>query len=1033
MVLVRWFVGVLVVAQLAVAAPQRIPVRIVISDAERAKMTSDQLALVDLLEAQVAQNVFIWGNFHIELPTLLVPPGTQTVELKPFPTFNVNQDITNSAFEDEARTKRKKLTAEQIDQLQAESLLYIESPAHPGQYFVYEVTYKWLHSGDPEIKVILDEHLAASLRHITIGIPASLLNDNPISFRSSLRNMGYGLRNSLSLLIGLVEEKPKYAAHEVDAIVAGERAHYATTGVVREPDVKDDLAEAGIHGLLPKKLTKEATAILLEIDERAGELWTGKAMDVQIALEAQLRASGKDPAEHGLLIDTVLKRKQMELLMDLVESDPRLEAIQPGLGKELRDASRAITIVRLGEHNFEQEMRKAAQDAEADYIAHHRFRGRERDLVAAAGEAGARRYYLQHRQAAYLAIEDELNRRGLHEAAVQVHRAYQFMEKQAPRLEAEFKAEVEAARVFDRQKARIWRASNWIPVPHKDKDNPGDVFYTAEVYESLPEVRTNYWFWRLQNLGQRTKVIWKGGLYAIAQNWMNSPFWSAKSVFYPKPFIAAYMMDSKTKEILPDTHSETQTLVSNVANLWDNVSRSRTEFWASPDVGVLPKRGVKNWTNWVWNYVFKGTLLPLGFLCGQGGGFLLNTTGTAIAGMSAWAWSPIASLLISARNAATEDEETTWDSSRPNSPFPRVPLIAEFVGRFGLMGVGQFALSVLRTVVWHPGWAALHLGASTTAWLIRKGRDKLFRQVIRWSGGRVPAAAKTMAFNLRSGPGYGGGFYYQISREGALLEMLRVLDNIIVNHYKRETESQIAEPRAAANQYVNGVQGAVQAVVGSVGKNGSLFEPISQMETDLTTQLQTLIAARNKIWKDLKIDQHRGKLRMTVVDLNAFMLEATAIVRRACETKLFPFMGQAAQDSFWTQAGALRGDWTGATRWVLSQALGEPFLVPIEETDKTMRVHVNPPGFADLLDQILTGAQLKLDHEVVVEEKREPKPQKLGGDYALERKTAAEICAGYIGLLSRDMDRLPHLATYARQKPQETLSLEEMERLALSL
>ena len=131
-------------------------------------------------------------------------------------------------------------------------------------------------------------------------------------------------------------------------------------------------------------------------------------------------------------------------------------------------------------------------------------------------------------------------------------------------------------------------------------------------------VSSSYPFWRIINSIVRMGTWTSNGMLGLIVSMWCSPV-SIRALFKLKPFHPYKRLDSKTGEIVVDTHTTVKPFFYLLGQIWKNVFDSRRSFEEAPDSGFLGK-SVTRFFNIIWTYGF-GVL---------GSAFLTATMPTAI-------------------------------------------------------------------------------------------------------------------------------------------------------------------------------------------------------------------------------------------------------------------------------------------------------------------------------------------------------------------------------------------------------------------
>jgi hypothetical protein len=292
-----------------------------------------------------------------------------------------------------------------------------------------------------------------------------------------------------------------------------------------------------------------------------------------------------------------------------------------------------------------------------------------------------------------------------------------------------------------------------------------------------------------------------------------------------------------------------------------------------------------------------------------------------------------------------------------------LPLETELFGRAGVAGVGQTGLSLARLgSLFDPLVAVTNWGIGGLRWLGETVRDATARRIFRIGGARIPAVDPSFVIRRTEGPGVHGGYFFEVNHDTALATMLAQMEIANLNEYQRQMNERINAPTEAAEAFF----APIEVLLGgdnSVRPNNRspVFEPIRRTADEQRDMLRKAINERNQAMKTLLAGSKGGAVKMSAEALEKAVAEGAVLAEQYFNERVFPRMTEQERDAFWTSHHLTRNDWLGLGKSLLASTFGDEVLVPMETTAKSFHIRVQPAGVGDMVERVLTGANLDLN------------------------------------------------------------------------
>jgi hypothetical protein len=1012
----------------------RIPLIIEMDPAELAKFSPAQLARFNELKAEIAETLTVYSGFAVNLPRPLPGDGALLVSLQKYFNSNTASHLEEMAKDDEG--KQKRLTPAQRESFRVDATFANESAKHPGKFDVWKIRSSLLQKGENAITLTFRKDMAAALWHITVKIPEAIAGNTYTSAWRGIQNIYFGLRNSLSLVVGLSETVPTHSAQDIEELLdrarTGEIVAALKDAGESDPSLKPDLRMA-----YPQLLEK-AQPVVWEIWEKAEKAWELKHQDVRAALTAQIREGSV--SERALkLADGVEEARQAAFFAAIAES-PELEAISPGLGALIVRHGTAQSLIEKAKAELSAEVAEFRAGLEETLRRDNPVLAEMPEWLDARLTEATQNKFEELRGPRYEALIAELVSKGLKQEAISLRAGLHFTEAQEADLRESIGSSRKAGRVFQTY-SQIWSAKNWVVTKVYDDKIVGDAeldengqkrpfHFVGDSYQKLPDVYTSVTTWRLLLAAERAYSIFKGGLYWLAyRNWWNGPV-GLRSLYSWEPFVVAYIVDPATGAIVPNTKANKMgTVVSRFIAGQQALSKIRADFKAKPNKSEIPK--------WVMNIphaFFYGFLMRVLHPIFVSGGQLavtgLNFGLPVYAGLYGSDWmashpyltTAAALFPLTAALTTTAISSQIYDFDHPrtlNSPNdvgdPAVgqrrntgrwfPMLAQAGERMGRRGVVPAVLRSLQAVFWDgllvgggrfvKGWGH---------WAGASLRDWAFRSALFALKPKVPAQDPGFFFRRIKGAGVSNGYFHQVDSRYAVAAHVITLQIEELTLHREVVEKLLNAPEAEARAFF-APESTLMNGTGQVNFNEAsvLVKAMRETARAALKELDAQIAQRKTALTALLPPTTKEPIKLTQAELDTAVAENALITQSFFESRAFTQMGKAHQDAFWTKQNLTRGDWVGLTQKLMKQTLGAQVLQPMDASEVPFAMQVEKAGLGEVVDSFVTGGNLIPDGEPTPIWSAEY-PQ--GAPASFEALTGSTICARGLAAYGRGMDTL---------------------------
>ena len=405
--------------------------------------------------------------------------------------------------------------------------------------------------------------------------------------------------------------------------------------------------------LCSKEVMGRAKPILMKILENEAHGWFPDLRE-RIIFELKTKNMSNSEIEHEA--NKRISSEYVRRVCEAIHESEDLDKIGPGISRLLTDQVRAGVIYQEALEATEQILNKRQAEEERFLKEQFPIRSKIHSWLTQRLMKRKTENILANQWTAHSLALDSCKRAGLKQHAYFLSRDLSFLQDQEPMLEKELKSNVKTPTHEYEFRTHIWNPQNWeitktyqgttetIPTilhsgPSKTlsftrHSPPSDRPVYLVRKENVLQNSSRNPFWRWTNFCYRT---WSWTLnflflFSVILPWC-SPF-SFRALCYLNPFLPDYEVSQLNGSLHKKPSSLTQTLASRLSDLWRHISKSRTDFEAKPDRGLLGKSVLRHLNRFT-NYVLKGVfgslfisaVFPLSCLLVSCGSLLLAISG----------------------------------------------------------------------------------------------------------------------------------------------------------------------------------------------------------------------------------------------------------------------------------------------------------------------------------------------------------------------------------------------------------------------
>lgn len=871
-----------------------------IPDDVKNSLTPEQFQLLQNLKAQAEKEIQQNQLIEFNPPQSIFSPDSQIISIGDLLRKSSSGELELQSLSKDENGNKVALNEAQWSQIENEGLFIVPSKAYPGMNHVWKLV-SFFQIGRKNIQISLKKSNATSIGQIIIAIPRNLRFKGPqeaINLKYGLLNIGKGLRNSISLLVGLIEKKPKYDSYALEQEISKIQKKYILDSIP-----------------------------LSSQEKVAHEL--GFTPDLRLY----------DPEISGALNLLYKKFNLAEVSSEYWEENyaPRINQISPGLNQLIKNEKLAEDIIQREEGLVALEVSQKEKDFAQELLKTNPIKSQVSEWLNREVKLRSSQYYLGIRDARYKQIADKLRLAGLLQQAYFFEKNYEFVRDMQDKVSDELKAQYKAANEYV-YGYRIYNPKNWEIV--KDEESG---YYSAQIFR-LGKVDSLSLFWRLNILLKTSRALIQNLTYGILyENLWNGPV-GVRSLFEKEAFTHTTGFDYKTGKLIEGTE-KTETMRSRYLSILEDQKKEREIFEKAPDNGFFGKRFSRLFMNTrhAATKVVGGAFLFVGqpVATTVNAGFSTILVGTSIV------WAPVASLMKLGYNAAVLD--TTSKNNYNNYFITRMnartlPLAQELGGRFALAGVGQTIGSILTSI-----GRGLFAGGNYVVGNFIAGEQNLSDQIMlkfmkKLKPG-IPSQNQAGVVRRIEGPGLSNNYFYTLDTDLVKLLLWAKLEQIRFLEYSRQLSVEINKPIEDYDNFVSvfGEFAGLKNTKNQINDNIRINDQLRYQPE------QALVSLYQKL---LKIESQGSSIKFSQADLQKILEESQVLVEY--------FFTQNKLDS--KNVGFSKylntGDFKGLTSLLLTKIFGTDVLVPFEEADKKLKLDVRDPKASDHLNALLSGEKL---------------------------------------------------------------------------
>ena len=548
--------------------------------------------------------------------------------------------------------------------------------------------------------------------------------------------------------------------------------------------------------LCSKEVMSRVKPLLMKILEKEAHGWFPDFREKIISELKSSRHLTSAELEHEA--NKKISSEYLRRICAAVLESSEINEIGKGISRLLADQVQAGVIYQEALEKTEQILKKKQIEEERFLKENFPIRSKIPAWMARQLSKKKEEQILANQWLAHSLALDSCRSAGLKQHAYFLSRDLSFLKDQEPMLEKELKSNARTPTHEFTFKTHIWNPKNWTIT----KNYQGKVETVPTVVHSSPAKTLSFNrhspsadrpvylverdhiihnssrnpFWRWTNFCYRT---WSWTLnflffFLICLPWCSS--FSLRALFYINPFLPDYEVSQLNGSLHKKPSSWTRTLASRLIDLWRHISKSRRDFEAEPDRGLLGKtvlRHINRFNNYVLKGFFGTCMICFGFpvVC------ILVSLGSLCLALLGPLLVPSFSLAAHLISALFYDIETVS---------PLVSLAASLLWNILILGLLQPLVCCLVAAVFCPLLAGLITALALTRRALRLGWDTVIFHAVIKKRARVPAGDSFVAKRI-SGPGLASNYFYQIKTEQALVALEARMEMDEIEAYKVNT------------------------------------------------------------------------------------------------------------------------------------------------------------------------------------------------------------------------------------------------------
>ena len=973
----------------------KVPIQITLPDEVMKTLSPNQRGTLERLKRQAEEDIQIVQNIDYEPPQSVFSAAKtgQIVTLsnlfqKPDDAHELQQLSVDS------QGKKKNLNSDQWDQIADEALLVVPSEKYPGQFHIWKL-HTILQKGRKNIEITKQENYASGLELLTINAPAYLSGDIPgngrfkilnkqdINVAKGMDNIYRGLRNSLSLLVGLAETRPLYTEYDIFRVLDKARAEYALNSVQKQSDEVAKSAEATSaelgfkpdFRLYDNKVVEKILPVVSNLEQQMANDFEKQEPELRAKLQGELVRQGlKGDALNQALLSGLAQIKQ-EIFYSKIVENRELETASPGIGRLIVNNGKSIAILMAGETLIDQEVSKKAAEVSESLRKLEPVKSRIAAWFNNEVNTQVQAFYEQIRTDRYTQIVQKLHDLGFVQESYILAKNIDFALDEESNLSNELRAQQQAAREYVYGRT-IWQPKNWIISQAAD-----GTYYARTKLEST--VSSASVLWRLQNLAQGTRAEVKNGIYDLMySNLWNGPV-GVRTLVGTQRFSVGSRLNRTTGQLEPSGKS-TGTIWSRIIEVRQYQKMARAKFEAAPDNSFFGKKFSRlalniAQTTWMASEAVLTVVRVAAVVANVGASTALSATAVV--------WAPATQLLQLGFNAVVFDTKAPRGAKWYRSVTSRLfPLLNQIVLKSGVTGVLQIGVGLTMSACDVVGGNGLLVFGKTRE-LLRTGYDVAARGLMRTVGVNIPARDSFLVTRIQ-GPGLSKDYYFQIRPELALVAFWAKMEADTFAQYQENVSRIIANPQS---QYRNFVQ-----TFGEFPQLKIAGQQITDAQKANSKASMKALESYNKLYAALLTNPYSGKIRMSHDDLK-ITLQMTAALAQKYYSGILNGLSSDQVREFWKSRKLPVDDYISIARNLVMETFSPNMLMPLEDVDKSFRLIVDGKTASEYVADVLTGKpvedplQFEVDSLIGIRQNGDQKLPKVGPG-------SSEICNG---LMSR--------------------------------
>lgn len=831
---------------------------------------------------------------------------------------------------------KRSLDATQRESFKTDGTISVASQKYPGHFHVWKVA-NIVQKGSKFIQDSFENDLATSIWFI-LGYPAVVFSRsrNDLSIPNAFKSMAMGLRNIISLSIGIREMFPVNSENQILELIRNDTNAYVSSEMTRLHPTFNNV----LYRNLDDGTRAAINTCLCDIETRHGFVW-GAERD---AMKRRMRRVIRD--EHPEYSETRVfeiateneNTAKMEQLIGLYRSSKQLESILPGYA-EMYANSRVASIVKQEANNKLYALMAAEKKRVAEVLkTQNPILSRLSEwLEPKVNEMTLERFMSMKKEVLIDEVEMRLQEMGLVEEAsltrIEDH-AKALFNMNTPR----YTQDLQPTRRFVFEIIR-WNRRTW-----ESKRNDRTQLFELVCTDKYI-VESKYFAWRLSLMTVRFWSYLKNGLFWLAVNNLWFGELGVKALTSYNDFSSGAEFNSMTG-VFVDGPRRTS-FASSLRKVWRKVAEARHSFESAPDNGLLGKGFVRPFHIVYRN--LRGALSTAVQLVVWPIMTIVNFAVSILLFFSAPVVTSIASVAMYILDTVYYDRggrqySTGYFPSNIEEINDKKFMVWQFPSRhlyfpiFNAVfydvlfrGIGQCVFTVFKPVLFNYPVACIVSLYATLRMMARSTYDFMIRSIVL-NHVKVPGIDTVFARRTQ-GPGMAGYFFHQANLDVIMVYVMKCLENKELNLFVARKRREIDRPVEEYNEFFN----IVAQPFGKLQSSLSVGKLLYELKNNQHKLLQDAVNIKQRAFQSNYVTGE--SIRIKRDQFQQLFSVAVPFVESFYRTNLLPlFPADKSTESFWTDIDLEENDFNGFVRHVLKLEFGDGFLVPLEEQDRTLRV-----------------------------------------------------------------------------------------------